>query len=98
MPVTVNLDISFSIKNAPTITLTPPPPDGEYGQPYDYTGTLSISGGVPPYTPFVIAADPAPVMDGLTATISGNQLKISGTPTGPAQVSLRVSAGDSFGK
>lgn len=97
MPVTVNLDISFSIKNAPTITLSPPPPDGEYGQPYNYTGTLTISGGMPPYTPFVIAASPVPVLEGLTATISGNQLTISGTPTGPGPVALRVSAQDSFG-
>ena len=62
-------------------TISPQPPRGIVGQPYSYTGTISLTGGLPPYkTPVIVGAATS---NGLTVTVSGLTVTISGTPTAP---------------
>lgn len=64
--------------------------DGEEGEPYD--GTLSISGGAPPYTLVGYSFIP-----GLTAAVVGSEIKVTGTPTeewsGPGYFDVKDSLG-----
>ena len=93
---TISVTITFDIAAKGTIVFSPVPPKGEVGVPYNYVGTLIAKDGVPPFGPFALGASALPT--GLTASISGNILTVSGTPTASGQASITVSCTDSAGQ
>ncbi len=76
---------------APTLGILTPT-QWTIGQPY--TGTIAVSGGTSPYSGLVAPGFPA----GLSASMSGNTISITGTPTQGGAVSMvQVSANDAAG-
>lgn len=69
-------------------TLTPAPQRAVIGQPYNYSGTIAITGGLPPYKAASIIGSAQ--SGGLTLAVSGNSVTISGTPTGEANFEINV--------
>ncbi len=94
MPLqSTTLTITIRIDSKLTITLNTVPPSGVAGQAYSYSGTLSVSGGVAPYSALTLSGSAQSM--GLTAVLSGSTLSISGTPTGAGNASFAITTSDS---
>jgi len=96
--------ISFTVNPPAALLLTPSLPAATSGQ--NYTGTISASGGIYPYTwmvngtPVVINGSNVSLSNGTlyaTSTGSGTSLTIGGTPSSTSAVTLDVSVTDSAG-
>ena len=70
------------------ITNSTMPANGYVG--VSYSGTALVSGGTAPYL-----IDNSTLPDGLTASISGSTLTVSGSPTGPSTTTANISVQDS---
>lgn len=64
--------------------------DGVVGEPY--AGSLSVTGGLPPYTLGDYVLPP-----GLTAALGGATINVTGTPTEEWDSEAAINVGDSFG-
>jgi len=84
---------SIVVSNPPALTLpTPNPgslPSATINQ--SYSGSISATGGVPPYT-WTVTGLPS---NGLSSSSSGNTLAVAGSPTTMAAVSFTASVTDS---
>ena len=88
---------TITVSSAPQLTLPTPNPNslGSATVNQSYSGTISASGGVPPYTwtvngTAVPTSGSSPLSDGLgvSTNTSGNPLAISGTPSTTGTVTL----------
>jgi hypothetical protein len=87
--MTASATLSLTITSAsPTISATLP--DGKQGTPY--SGSASVSGGVPPYTLAISGLPP-----GLTASVAGAAATVSGQPTTAGSFTVTIQATDSKG-
>jgi hypothetical protein len=88
-------DIGFDQYIAPPPTLSPGSvPNADVGVPYTQSITASGGAGTLTVTYAFTGVDNTP---GLSFTVSGNQLQISGTPTGTGSATFTVTASDSLG-
>lgn len=85
-PSTATASFSVTIAN-PLLITTTTLPNANVGQPY--TGTIAITGGIAPYT---AAVSTGSLPAGLTLSVTGSTVTISGTPTtaGPVTFTLQV--------
>lgn len=90
---TASLTFSVTVSNAPPLVLPAPNPGTLPSATVNqgYTGSISATGGVAPYT-WTVTGLPS---NGLSSSASGSTLSISGTPTATATVSFTASIKDS---
>jgi len=90
IPVVRSFDVRVM---ALPLTITGAFPEWKFGVPA--TGTLTISGGVPPYSGLAITSGALP--DGVSLSIVGNQIVASGAPTVAGPWSATIQVQDSSG-
>ncbi|MGL4461273.1 MAG: choice-of-anchor Q domain-containing protein, partial [Planctomycetia bacterium] len=84
-------DVSFTLTNTGSVTLGALAPSS-VGVNTAYTGTIAVTGGQPGYALGAVTGLPA----GLSASLTGSTITISGTPTALGSASISITVTDSL--